>query len=274
MPLIQLGLPCRLFRRGKVRDTYDLGDDLLIVATDRISAFDVVLPTPIPGKGEILTQLSRILVRADPARSFPTISLIQRRRCPTGVTPASRSVDWACDARARRRERIDVECVVRGYLAGSAWNEYRRTANGRRHRPARRLRQSAQLPGPHLHTGASRTTPGTTRTSRSHELRELVGGRPGRESRADAVSRSMPSQRGHAPPRGIIIADTKFEFGLIDGELHADRRTADSGQLPILGRRRPTHRARIRPASTSSTCATGSIESGWNKNHPRPALAG
>ena len=119
-PPFDLGAGPPLLRRGKVRDVYDLGDELLIVASDRVSAFDVVLPTPIPGKGKILTALSAFWFRR-------TADLVPNHFLSLEISPAVGGEGSALSGRSmvvRRARRVDVECVVRGYLAGSAWREY------------------------------------------------------------------------------------------------------------------------------------------------------
>jgi phosphoribosylaminoimidazole-succinocarboxamide synthase len=204
-----------VFRRGKVRDTFDLGDGtLLMVATDRISAFDVVLPTGIPDKGRVLTQMSRWWfaqtgdivpnhLRDDDPRSLPAEVPWERWR--------ERSM------RTVRAERIDIECVVRGYLAGSGWKEYRSegTLAGEPLPPG--LGESARLPRPRF-TPAAKNDEGHDENISRAQLAEAVG--PELAGRLERVSLALFDHATEVCARaGMLLADTKFEFGFVDGEL-------------------------------------------------------
>ena len=261
-----LALP--LFSRGKVRDIYDLGDRLLIVATDRLSAFDVVLPTGIPDRGRVLTGLSaswfgrlgRIVpnhfLSADPA-AFPASLGAQRQAL------AGRSM------LVRKLRRIDVECVVRGYLAGSAWKEYAATGRvGGTALPAG-LRMGSRLPDP-IFTPASKAAAGHDENITVEEMANAVGVEL--THRLEEASLAIYRQGAEAAERcGLMLADTKFEFGL-DGEaivLIDEVLTPDSSRF----------------WDAAAYTATGSTESydkqivrdhlervGWNKRPPAPAL--
>ena len=215
--LIESTLDLPLLARGKVRDIYDLGDKLLIVATDRISAFDVVLPTGIPDKGLVLTQLSAFWFELT-GDIVPNhfIQVVDRTRIP-GV---DRELPREMIGRAmvvKKAERIDVECVVRGYITGSGWKDYEESGqiSGLKLPPG--LKESQELFEPIF-------TP-TTKAEQGHDLpityekvAELAG-----ERAANAVRlRSLAVYRygrDYARERGIIIADTKFEFGWRDDEV-------------------------------------------------------
>ncbi|MHB8766535.1 MAG: phosphoribosylaminoimidazolesuccinocarboxamide synthase [Deferrisomatales bacterium] len=199
-------------RRGKVRDVYDLGERLLIVATDRLSAFDVVLPTPIPGKGEVLTRLSahwfgrtrdvvaNHLVSIDPAAYPP------EARAHAGIL-AGRSMLVA------KASPLPVECIVRGYLSGSAWKEYQKsqTVCGIALPPG--LRDSEQLPEP-LFTPSTKAPEGEHDENISFEkMVELVGADLSQKVRKIALGLYRRGAE-EAARKGILIADTKFEFGL------------------------------------------------------------
>jgi phosphoribosylaminoimidazole-succinocarboxamide synthase len=211
------GLP--LLYRGKVRDSYAVGDDLLLlVASDRISAFDGVLPNGVPDKGRVLTQISAFWF-AQTAHLIPNHLLsadwteICRRAGldPSATAPAGRST------LVRRARRIDVECVVRGYLAGSGWAEYRAegTLAGAPLPPG--LQEAEELPRP-VFTPAIKNDRGHDENISVARLESLVGNDMARQ--LEAASRALYTfARRYALPRGIIIADTKFEFGLCDGEL-------------------------------------------------------
>jgi len=208
------GLP--LWRRGKVRDIFSLGDMLLIVATDRLSAFDVVLPTPIPDKGRILTQmtlkwldLTRPLVAdhfvSEQVRQFVPLS----EECADSLSGRSMVV--------RRADVVPVECVARGYLSGSAWAEYRRNQEvcGIKLPPG--LRQSEALPEP-LFTPATKAESGHDINIGQQQVEDLLGKETATRIR-DLALAVYSAASEYARSRDIIIADTKFEFGWIDGDL-------------------------------------------------------
>jgi phosphoribosylaminoimidazole-succinocarboxamide synthase len=205
-----------LFARGKVRDIYDLGNNLLIIATDRVSAFDVVMPTPIPGRGIILTQMSLFwfdmmddivsnhLVTADIAH-YP--ALLQKY----GDQLEGRSMI------VRKAQRIDVECVVRGYLAGSGWKDYQATGEVCGHALRPGLVESDRLPEP-IFTPASKADSGHDENISREQAAELIGSDI--VSELERLSMALYDRgRAYAEARGIIIADTKFEFGWIDNRL-------------------------------------------------------
>lgn len=197
-----------LYRRGKVRDVYDLGENLLIVASDRISAFDVVLPTPIPDKGRILTQLSLFwfdflkepnhLVTADVDR-FP--SALRKHR------------DWlrGRSMLVKKAERFDVECVVRGYLAGSGWKEYRKTGMVCGVPLPFDLEQGAKLPQP-IFTPAAKNDTGHDENITFEEMIEITGEEVAEELSERSI-KIYQRARDYAKVCGVILADTKFEFG-------------------------------------------------------------
>ncbi len=210
-------LPFKVWTRGKVRDVYDLGDKLLIVATDRISAYDFILPTAVPEKGKILCQTSNFW--------FDRLSSI----CPHHLI-ATRVADFPVDIRAacaamdgravlvKKAKRVDVECVVRGYLAGSGWKEYQASQSVCGEKLPAGLVESSKLPTPIF-------TPATKAPDGEHDenilfkrMEELVGS--GLAGRLKALSLRLFNEATHyAESRGFILADTKFEFGLIGGEI-------------------------------------------------------
>jgi len=201
-----------LLRRGKVRDVYSIDDDrLLIVATDRISAFDCVLPTPIERKGEVLTALSQFwfeklghvvanhLLTSD-VEQMPEVV---RRHVQT---LARRSM------LVKRAEVFPVECVVRGYLVGSGWKDYLRTGEVCGHKLPTGLLESAELPEP-LFTPSTKAEEGHDENISEAQVRDLIGAEA-TDMLRDASLRLYTEARSYARERGIIIADTKFEFGL------------------------------------------------------------
>jgi phosphoribosylaminoimidazole-succinocarboxamide synthase len=211
-----------LFRRGKVRDVYQVGDDhLLIVATDRLSAFDCILPNAIPRKGQVLTQLSRFWfdrfsslvpnhLIASHLREFPAELRAQ-------LSPESRRALAGRAMLARRAEVVPFECVVRGYLAGSGWKDYQRTGQICGHQLPVGLTESAQLPEP-IFTPATKAAEGHDINVSLAEMAQAIGEEQAR--RLEQISlRLYREAAAYAEARGIIICDTKFEFGVRDGEL-------------------------------------------------------
>lgn len=206
-----------LLNRGKVRDIYDLGETLLIVATDRISAFDVIMPNPIPGKGRILTEISRFWFEK-------TKSIIDNHVIATRVSDFPqilRSYEDILETRSmivRKAEPLPVECIVRGYISGSGWKSYKESGTICGIELPAGLTESARLPEPIF-------TPSTKEELGAHDINigfEKAAALIGRDT-ADKVRTTSIAlyMRGVeiAEQRGIIIADTKFEFGLCNGEL-------------------------------------------------------
>ncbi|MFQ6097196.1 MAG: phosphoribosylaminoimidazolesuccinocarboxamide synthase [Armatimonadota bacterium] len=203
-------------RRGKVRDIYDFGDHVLMVATDRISAFDVVMPTGIPGKGKILAGLS--LYWFDRTKRIVPNHVVGR-----DVADFPESVQAEADVLAgramwcRKAEVIPVECVVRGYLAGSAWPEYRDTGAVGDHRLPAGLRISDRLPEP-IFTPSTKEETGHDVHITREQTADLVG-RELAERLEETSIRLYNFACEHLRPKGFLLPDTKFEFGLVDGEM-------------------------------------------------------
>ncbi|MDP2299429.1 MAG: phosphoribosylaminoimidazolesuccinocarboxamide synthase, partial [Actinomycetota bacterium] len=203
--------------QGKVRDIFDMGAELLIVATDRISAFDVVLPDPIPYKGEVLTKIS--LFWFDLLRDVVPNHLISADECdlPDALT------DHASSLRGRfmlvkKAQVFPVECIVRGYLAGSGWKEYQASGTVCGQKLPDGLVESSRLPEP-IFTPSTKAAIGDHDENISFEqMVEIVGGEQAGRLRDISIA-LYSAARDHAASRGIIIADTKFEFGLVDGEI-------------------------------------------------------
>ena len=216
-PVMQTDLPLKLFARGKVRDTYELADDkLLMVATDRISAFDRVLPNGIPDRGKVLTQLSIFW--------FSQTHTFQENHLVSGMVPdlpaALRDHRDELAGRfmiVRKAKRIDFECVVRGYLAGSAWKEYEEshTLAGEEMPPG--LRQSEKLAYP-LFSPATKAESGHDQNVTFAQMKKEIGDDLATKLR-DASLELYKHASEHAERRGIILADTKFEFGLINDQV-------------------------------------------------------
>lgn len=211
-----------LVRRGKVRDVYRVDEErLLLVATDRISAFDCILPNAIPLKGAVLTQISRFWFEKF-AHLVPNHMLASRvQDFPADVqAQLSSSSQTLLDGRAmltRAAEVVPFECVVRGYLAGSGWKDYQRTGAVCGHSLPAGLLESAQLPEP-IFTPATKSEEGHDINVSIAEMASIVGTEL--TTRLEQLSLQIYSEAAaYAQTRGIIICDTKFEFGLRDGEL-------------------------------------------------------
>ena len=200
--------------RGKVRDIYDLGDQLLIVATDRLSAFDVVMPTPIPDKGKVLTQIS--LFWFDLLTDIIPNHVVSADKFPTPFS-AHRDQLAGRSMLVRKTNPLPIECVVRGYLSGSGWKEYAATGSvcGIDLPPG--LQESDKLPEP-IYTPATKAATGHDENISFDHAADLVG-RPIAE-KVRAVSLEIYNRAAaYAAPRGVILADTKFEFGQLNNEL-------------------------------------------------------
>jgi phosphoribosylaminoimidazole-succinocarboxamide synthase len=211
----ELDLP--VFSRGKVRDTYELDDErLLMVATDRLSAFDHVLPNGIPDRGKVLTQLSIFW--------FSQTHHFQDNHLISGMVPdlperlRERSTDLAGRFMiVRRAQRIDIECVVRGYLAGSAWEEYRKQGTLAGEKLPEGLEQSQKLPQP-IFSPATKADTGHDQNITFKRMRKEVGASLAEELRARSLELYKFGAE-FAEQRGLILADTKFEFGQVDGKV-------------------------------------------------------
>ena len=200
--------------RGKVRDIYDLSDKLLIVATDRLSAFDVILPTPIPDKGRVLTQLS--LFWFDLFKDVIPNHVLSADHFPAPFD-AHRDELAGRSMIVRKTQPLPVECVVRGYLSGSGWKDYLATGTlcGIELPPA--LRESNRLPAP-IFTPSTKAVAGHDENISFQQVISMIGEELARQVRAVSIDLYQRAA-AYAEPRGIILADTKFEFGLLDGEL-------------------------------------------------------
>jgi phosphoribosylaminoimidazole-succinocarboxamide synthase len=215
--LLQTSLPgARLWRRGKVRDVYDLGDRLLLVATDRVSAFDVVLPTGIPGKGILLTQMSLFWFRllADVVPNHVVTADV--REYGPELAPYRDQLEGRSMIVAKT-DVLPVECVVRGYITGSGFKDYRRTGTvcGIALPPG--LGESARLERP-IFTPATKAESGHDENISFETMEAMVGKE--RAAQVRRISMELYARAcAHAEGRGIILADTKFEFGLRDGRL-------------------------------------------------------
>jgi len=257
-----------LVKRGKVRDVYEVDDrHLLIVATDRISAFDCILPTAIPRKGEVLTALSRFwfekLQHVVPNHLVTdTSSVLPRHIIEGGLDKRSMLV--------RKTEVFPVECVVRGYLAGSGWKDYLRTGSVCGHKLPENLSESAELPEP-IFTPSTKAEEGHDENISEDVVRNMLGDETA--GRLRNISLQLYKEaREYARQRGIIIADTKFEFG-----------RDSSGDIILIDEALTPDSSRFWPAETYSPGKSQPsfdkqfvrdyLETlDWNKQPPAPPL--
>lgn len=212
VPVLETSLSgLELIRRGKVRDVYAVGEEyLLIVATDRISAFDCILPTPILRKGLVLTALSRFWFERLQSVTQNHLLTTAVEQMPEAVRGHAASLKGR-SMLVRRTEVFPVECVVRGYLSGSGWKDYRRTGEVCGHRLPEGLRESEQLSEP-LFTPATKAEEGHDENIDFERMSAIVG-RETAEALRDISLRLYTEASAYARSRGVIIADTKFEFG-------------------------------------------------------------
>ena len=256
----------KLLGRGKVRDIYDLGDQLLIVATDRLSAFDVVLPTPIPDKGRVLTQLS--LFWFDKLADVVPHHVIEAKNFTGELAPYAGSLAGRAML-VRRTEPAPIECVVRGYISGSGWKDYQKTGAICGIPLPAGLRESDRLPEP-IFTPSTKATTGHDENISFDETVSRIG-RPLAERLRDVSLTLYRRAAEHAAARGIIIADTKFEFGLRGNELIwiDEALTPDSSRFWPADQYSP---GKAQPSFDKQFVRDYLERIGWNKQPPAPPL--
>jgi phosphoribosylaminoimidazole-succinocarboxamide synthase len=267
--LIESDVPgATLWRRGKVRDVYEAGADrLVMVASDRLSAFDVVFPTPIPDKGRVLTQLSNFWFKRLESVVPNHVIATELKDFPQAFRSRK-----ALDGRAvlvKRCDRVDVECVARGYISGSAWAEYRRDGTVAGEPLPRGLEESAQLADP-IFTPATKAMTGHDENISRRQLAAQVGGDLARE--LEQVTLALyRAAHAYALGRGLILADTKFEFGFYDGKLTLidEVLTPDSSRYWDAARYKP---GGTPPSYDKQYVRDFVVRSGWNKEPPAPEL--
>lgn len=269
MAVTQIGLiSFPLVARGKVRDIFDLNQYLLIVATDRISAFDVVFNEPIPDKGRVLTGLSVYWFERTADR-FPNHLITADINQVPGLTTEERQKLNGRSMLVKKGEVIPVECVVRGYLAGSGWKEYLTTGSVNGIKLPAGLQESAELPEP-IFTPTTKEASGHDQPITFAELEKLVGKDLAEKLRDYSIS-LYQTARTHAEANGIIIADTKFEFARIDGELTVvdEIFTPDSSRFWPLDQYRP---GRPQPSFDKQYLRDYLETLDWDKQSPAPPL--
>jgi phosphoribosylaminoimidazole-succinocarboxamide synthase len=284
--LVNTTLPLPLFRRGKVRDVYDLDDRLLIVSTDRISAFDVVLPCGIPDKGKVLNQLSAFWFEKTahilPSHLIKVIDSVDILRDVIARAESPKQSQWKRDSSltlgtsligrsmlVTKGERIPVECVVRGYLSGSAWAEYKETGKiGHIHLPSG-MKESQELSQP-IFTPTTKSDTEHDRLLTNQDIKDL-----GIENLFGELEQKSlliyGYARDYARTRGIIIADTKFEFGFINGKLALidELLTPDSSRFWDVSQYKVGY---SQPSFDKQFVRDWLSGSGWDKEPPAPML--
>jgi phosphoribosylaminoimidazole-succinocarboxamide synthase len=267
--LIDSTLPNKA-HRGKVRDTYDLGDGrLLIVATDRISAFDVVLPSGIPDKGAVLSQMSAFWFQLTDA-VVPNHYI----RLADGSEADELPFDLPRELLGRstivkKAQRLDVECIARGYLAGSAWAEYRQSGTVSGVRMPAGMTESEQFPEP-IFTPTTKAEVGHDENMSYSEMMDLVGPEAANALRLRTLAIYKYAAQ-YAAERGIIIADTKLEFGIVDGEpiIIDEMLTPDSSRFWPADE---YHTGRAQPSFDKQFVRDWLTSIGWNREPPAPDM--
>ena len=273
--LIESGLP-NLLHRGKVRDTYAIDDNLLLmVATDRISAFDVVLPTGIPEKGKVLNRISsfwfektghlipnHLIALADAANAAALL----------GSNPELSEISPELASQAmvvKKAERIDIECIVRGYITGSAWSEYRRQGTVSGKAMPTGLVEGMEFSEP-LFTPTTKAEEGHDQNMSDQEVEDMVGAEMASQL-AEASKQVYKFAHDYARDRGIILADTKMEFGMLDGDLILidELLTPDSSRFWDMEGYAP---GKSQPNFDKQFVRDWLVEQGWDQEPPAPEL--
>ncbi|MFC1943342.1 phosphoribosylaminoimidazolesuccinocarboxamide synthase [Chloroflexota bacterium] len=276
MPLlINTNLPLPLFIRGKVRDSYDLANLLLIIATDRISAFDLVLPSGIPDKGLVLNQLSAFwFKKTNHLVPNHLIEVVDDIHSIDRYLPAESCFPYPSYLAGRsmivkKVERIPIECVVRGYLAGSAWAEYQQSGAVSGLPLPKGLNESQELPQP-LFTPTTKAETGHDQSLTMDEMKQLVSEALAEEIKGKSLAVYSHAQE-YAKARGLILADTKMEFGLDNGKLILidELLTPDSSRFWDAAQYKP---GQSQSSYDKQPVRDWLVQSGWNKEPPVPTL--
>ena len=268
MDLLTLDLPgIRKVASGKVREIFDLGEHLLLVATDRISAFDCILPNPIPRKGAVLTSISAFWFQRLGFVENHVVA-IEVSDFPAALQPFAAQLSRRAMV-VRKAKPLPVECVVRGYLAGGGWKEYQAAQSICGIPLPAGLQQAERLPET-IFTPSTKAESGHDENISWDQCRQLVGDDIAHQIRTLSL-RIYEEGRAYAAERGIIVADTKFEFGLLDGRviLIDECLTPDSSRFWPSDR----HRLGISPPSYDKQFVRDYLETlAWDKSPPAPAL--
>jgi phosphoribosylaminoimidazole-succinocarboxamide synthase len=267
--VLRLDLPrIRKVKSGKVRDIFDLGNTLLFIASDRISAFDCVMPNGIPRKGEVLTQISYFWFAR--TESFQPNHLVSRPGQPLPGVPEPYAHELAKRSMiVKKANPLAIECVVRGYLAGSGWKEYRKSQTVCGIPLPSGLKESSELPEP-IFTPASKAETGHDENISFDQAAAIAGHDIAVRAR-NASLKIYSFARDYARQRGIIIADTKFEFGLLDGELILidEVLTPDSSRFWPADQYEP---GKSQPSFDKQFVRDYLETLDWNKQPPAPVL--
>jgi len=266
MIIHQTTLPDLSPRRGKVRDIYDFGDSLLLVSTDRISAFDWVLPTAIPDKGRVLTQMSLLWFEILGVEHHLITADVSKMPFPKGTDLAmfdGRSI--LC----KKGEVVPIECIVRGYLSGSGWNEYKKSGTVCGLQLPGGLLESSPLPEP-IFTPSTKAETGHDENISFEQMVETVSLEVS-EALRDLSLAIFRKGADYAKQRGIIIADTKFEFGWVGGQLTLidEVLTPDSSRFWPADQFAP---GKAQPSFDKQFVRDWLLASGWDKDSPPPEL--
>ncbi len=264
------GIP--LLRKGKVRDVYDLGDKLLIISTDRLSAFDWVLETPIPDKGKILTEASLLwfdLTKTIIPNHLITADLGEiKKRLPSGVQASWKDLEGRTML-VKKAKRVDAECIARGYLAGSGFKEYKKSRSVCGEPLPEGLLEASPLPHP-LFTPSTKADEGHDQNISFEELKSFVGAETALKLKG-ATLKLYEFASDYSRSHGLILADTKFEFGFVGSELYLidEMLTPDSSRFWDAQLYRPGSS----PASFDKQFVRDYLEqTGWDKNSAPPVL--
>lgn len=269
MAIVQTNLPgIKLHARGKVRDIYDLGEHFLIVATDRLSAFDVVLPTPIPDKGKVLTQMSAFWFRHFSSEVPNHVVSTRVEDFPATLRPFDEQLRGR-SMLVRKAKVFPVECVARGYLTGSGLKDYNRTGKVCGIPLPAGLRDSDRLPEP-IFTPSTKAATGHDENISEEQAAKIIGEDNIRELKRLTLALYSGGVE-YAASRGIIICDTKFEFGMIDGKLSIvdEMLTPDSSRFWPADQYRP---GQPQPSFDKQFVRDYLERIGWNKQPPAPEL--
>jgi len=266
MTISQTSLPGFTPKRGKVRDIYDFGDSLLLVSSDRISAFDWVLPTAIPDKGKVLNQLSAFWFEVLGVPNHLITTDVAQMPLPEGTDKAmfaGRSMF------VKKSNVVPIECIVRGYLSGSGWIEYQKSGTVCGQKLPAGLRDSDKLPVP-IFTPSTKAESGHDENISFEQAVQAVGEKIANELRETSLALFSKGAE-YALTKGIIIADTKFEFGLLGDKLILidEVLTPDSSRFWSAENYQP---GKGQPSLDKQFVRDWLIQSGWDKNSPPPEL--
>jgi len=265
--VLQTEIPGFTVRRGKVRDVYDLGNELLLVASDRISAFDVVMPNGIPWKGEVLTRISCFWFERMKGVRHHLIELIERK-APGGMEAHLEQLRGRA-VRVKKTKVVPIECVVRGYITGSGWKEYQKSGSVCGIQLPAGLRQCDRLPEP-VFTPATKEEEGHDENISYEQACRIVGEATARQLRDRSIA-IYNEAADYARQRGMIIADTKFEWGLVGDELILidEVLTPDSSRFWPVDEYEP---GRDQPSFDKQYVRNYLETLDWNKTPPGPTL--